>query len=233
LIGTGCLLWLAGCQKKPLEFGVAFSAAPEVSAGQSLVYLGQKIGEVRGVDVQSGRAVVKLAVDPQRSKLVFRESRFEIKSEGGLLDRSGRKQIVMEDPESGRTPVRPGDELKGEDPLLVRARKQAGEVITNLPATVLSTVHTFSDYASKANRKWQEFKQTPEGKEFLEALEQGAKAAAAKGSQEFEEFKRDQWPLLKAKAERLRKRMVALGKTKEAEEFWREFMGSADTPTSR
>lgn len=228
---------LAGCEQKPLEFKVSFADASGVKAGQAVSYRGQKIGEVRKVDVESGKIVVTLAVDPDKRKVVSRESRFSLARPGGVLDRSGEKQVVVKDPEKGSTPIKPGEEIAGEPTLYERGVAQAREAVENLPATGVKLYTTLSDYTSRAKQRWQQFKETPEGKEYLTMLERNTKELVSKGKEQVEVFRRDQLPVLREKAARMRDRMIELGKTKEAQEFWKEFLdwsksSSAPTPTN-
>ena len=87
--------------------------------------------------------------------------------------------------------------------------------------------------AAEGWQRWQKFAETPEGREFVESVKQFAADLAKRGAGGMVDFRANDLPVLKKKAARLRDRLIELGKTKEAEQFWKEFLDWSDPAGSK
>ncbi|MCX7020581.1 MAG: MlaD family protein [Candidatus Sumerlaeota bacterium] len=219
---TVLLACLGGCGRGPADFGVKFKDAAGLAADGDVVSRGVKIGQVRKIDIEPDGVVARVRIEAKHADLVFRESLFTIDKAGGLLDTSGRRVLTMADPKGpARTPVKRGDVLTGHNSF--SADPWAGSV--DIAGKAFSKL---AEMTLKAKQRWDAYAATPEGKEFIDSMKLTVDDLAAQGKEAWQSFRKENLPVIKAKAARLRDRLVELGKTDEASKFWKEFTDWSD-----
>ena len=216
LSGVLVVSLLGGCRKAPppLEFTVTFKNAKSVAPGQFLVYNGVRIGEVREVKLgDTGRVHVRILVDPEHEKRVYREAEFVVEKPAGWMDLSGEKQLTMNDRSAGtKTPMAPGDIVAGTDGMWDRASNKAedlGHWVKGSSVELLAKAEAWMD--------------SPEGEAFRTQITDFGEAAQNLGRSQWTKFKGEHYPSLREKATALRKKLEEAGRSKEAQRMWEQF----------
>lgn len=179
---------------------------------------------MKSVELNGERVVFTVVLDRGNSGQVFRESVISIT---GLSDSSGSKGarvLSVSNPEgAGRTPLGPSEILTGKDSIRADLFGWAKRNTVPLVTAVRHGFHETVRLAGEGRERWQAFSSTTEGREFIELLKGATADLKRQGEAGLEEFRKNQLPALQKKAARLRDRLTELGKTDEAQRFWREF----------
>jgi ABC-type transporter Mla subunit MlaD len=216
LSGVLVVSLLAGCRKAPppLEFTVTFKNAKSVAPGQFLVYNGVRIGEVREVKLgDTGRVHVRILVDPEHERRVYREAEFVVEKPAGWTDLSGEKQLTMNDRNAGtKTPMGPGDIVVGTDGMWDRASNKAEEI-----------GHWAKKSTSELLAKAEGWMDSPEGQAFQAQLRDFGGVAQDLGKSQWTKLRDEHYPSLKEKATALKRKLEETGRSEEAQRMWQQF----------
>ncbi len=197
-----------------LQFTVTFEDAEGLQPGQFVVYNGIRVGEVDEVDLDpSGKVVVRVRVYGKYRETLYREADFVIEKPGGLIDVSGERQLTVKDRSRERTPIEPGDVLEGSDGWIDRALGKLGDM-----------AHGAGEYGRSVWDKAKEYANSPEAREFYEALKDAAARAKEIGAEGYREFMDETYPDLKAKALAFKEWLEREGHLEEAAKFWNDFL---------
>jgi len=204
LSGALCLGLLlcgaSGCNRS-LDFTVTFKESRGLKVGQKLLYKGVDIGEVTSIDLQPGAGVkVGVKVYPERKEMVYQEARFEVSSAGGLLNASGEKFLEMSDDGDKKTPIKPGDIIKGSDSML-------DGMMDKVASFARKTLSVAKKAKQQVGALGKEFLDSDEGKELLELLDK----MEERGGEEYEKFKKDHLPVIKKRLGEIKKKMEEKG----------------------
>lgn len=221
------LLAVVACNReaaRPLRFKVTFHDSQGLSAGQPVICLGQKVGTVEQVTLAPPDCVqVSVVVEPAFKKMAFHESVYEIAKPGGMLDRSDQRTLTITNPVFAQIPVKSGEVLEGKDSWLNIAGRKAKDIVDNLPEYAAHTCKAAAEFKDRLTSQWHDFANSPEGQDFLGALDNAAQRAAKLTADSIVEFRRDILPVLREKAACMCMKLEAAGRTKEAHEFWDQF----------
>jgi hypothetical protein len=213
---AACLLLAVGCARQ-VTFSVTLAKAHGLEAGQAVVYHGVKVGEITAVTVtETGRVKADVVVTGENAKAIYREAVFSVQG-NSLLDPSAQRYLLVSDRQGApRSPVRRGDTLVGQEPLLDRllgsSSRSAEELVAQGKALLGDIVGIVSQLPD-----------TPRGRQLREA--------AAELGRRLERVSKEEWPAflaqrrgdIDAAARAYREELEREGKRAEAEEFWKRY----------
>lgn len=216
------LLEASGCGKKDLTFTVTFGAADNLRAGQKVTYKGVPIGEVTGVDLAPGGEVKVGVRIPDKNKAhVYKEAEFEVENAAGMANVGGEKVLEVSDRGSRRTPIKEGDIIKGVDSLGTSAKALYRKVRAGLTEAV-------GDAKKALSQLGDELMSSDDGKEMTRLLEELERKGGKLGTEGYEKLRGEYLPLIREKAEQLKKKMDEAGLADKAKEAWRDLQAAID-----
>lgn len=203
---------LAACGPSELDFTVEFAEAEGLEPGDPVVYRGLEVGRVRAVSLADGGVRADLELDGEHREAIYREADF-------TLERTvtGGRKIVIYDTAGPRTRMAEGDLVRGGTTSLGALADKLGALGRDLLERGAEKMGTQLD-------DWRrQLDDSDAGETFLE----GARGWMGRGSdmtaERWHEFRADELPKLRRKAEGVRDWLVEQGREADAKKFWDDF----------
>ena len=209
LVALLAALGACACGNKDLPFIVTFKDAHNLKVGQKLLYNGVTIGEVTGVDLdESGTVKVAVKVPKEHKKRVYKEAKFKVESAGGLVNMSGEKVLAVKDRDGPRTPIQPGDIIKGTDSIL-------DDITETIEQYARKAMKLMGEARTTFNKLSKEFQESEEGKALMEFLGDVEKKVREGGKN----FQKEHLPALKERLKKIKQNMEEKGTLDKAGEL--------------
>jgi hypothetical protein len=113
VIATCSVLLFSACNE--LQFTLTFTNADNLQSGDPVVYKGIQIGKVVSVDLAGNVPRVKVRIDNDHRRVVYREAVFVIESSAG----DSHRQVTVTAPliGSARSPIEKNEIIEGSGPI--------------------------------------------------------------------------------------------------------------------